>query len=359
MSAFDPKRTSAVFTPDPFLTNGAGWYDLPRPAGVTMRRRDFINLVGGTALTWPLGARAQEPGRVYRLAVVITAGRDEPSTLAFFDELRVHGFVEGKNLEVIPDGFLIKNEQAATVVPAIVRAAPDVIVSAGDFITQKFQEETKSIPLVAMTEDMVAAGFAASLAKPGRNITGISLMSPDLDGKRQDLLIEAVPNAHRIAVLADSNVATLEHLRALETSARSSHGKELLVVRAANANEIEPAINNASTQGAAALNVLSSPMLHSDRRVIIKHAAQLRLPAIYQWPETAGEGGLLGYGPSFIAVFRQRARMAASVLRGVKPGDLPIEQPSKFELSINLKTAKSMYHTIPGGLLLRADKLIE
>ena len=160
-----------------------------------MRRRDFISLVGGTALAWPLGARAQEPGRVYRLAVVITAGRDELPTLAFFDELRVQGFVEGKNLEIIPDGFRIRNEQAATVVSATVKAAPDAIVSAGDFITQKFQEATKSIPLIAMTEDMVAAGFAASLAKPGGNITGISLMSPDLDGKRQDILIEAVPNA--------------------------------------------------------------------------------------------------------------------------------------------------------------------
>ena len=160
MSANDPKRTFADFTPDPFLTTGAGWYDVPRPAGVTMRRRDFIGLVGGAALAWPLGARAQEPGRVYRLAVVITAGRDELPTLAFFDELRVQGFVEGKNLEIIPDGFRIRNEQAATVVPAIVKAAPDAIVSAGDFITQKFYEATKSIPLVAMTEDMVAAGIA-------------------------------------------------------------------------------------------------------------------------------------------------------------------------------------------------------
>ena len=323
-----------------------------------MRRRDFISLVGGTALVWPLGVRAQESGRVYRLAVVITAGRDELPTLAFFDELRVQGFVEGKNLEIIPDGFRIRNEQAATVVPAIVKAAPDAIVSAGDFITQKFQEATKSIPLVAMTEDMVAAGFAASLAKPGGNITGISLMSPDLDGKRQDILIEAVPNARRIAVLADSNVATLDHLRALETSARA-HGKELLVVRASNANEIVPAINDASTQGAAALNVLSSPMLHLNRRVIIERAAELRLPAIYQWPETADEGGLLGYGPSFIGVFRQRARMAAQFLRGAKPADLPIEQPSTFSLSINLKTAKAMSYTIPAALMLRADKLVE
>ena len=324
-----------------------------------MRRRDFISLFGGATLTWPLLARAQEPGRIYRLAIVTTAGRDEPPTLAFLDELRVQGFVEGKNLEFVSDGFRFDNEQAAAVVPAILRAAPDAIVSAGDFITEKFQQATKSIPLIVMTEDMVAAGFAASLAKPGGNITGISLMSPDLDGKRQDILIEAVPGAQRIAVLADSNVATLEHLRALEISARSAHGKELLVVRAANADEVVPAMNDASTRGAAALNVLSSPMLQLRRRAIIERAARLRLPTIYQWPETADEGGLLGYGPSFIEVFRQRARMVAKVLRGTKPADLPIEQPSTFKLSINLKTAKSMNHTIPASLLLRADKLIE
>jgi putative ABC transport system substrate-binding protein len=324
-----------------------------------MRRREFISLLSSAALAWPLSARAQEPGRIYRLAVVVTYGRDEPAALALLDELRIQDFVEGKNLEIIPDGFRIRNDQAATVVPAIVKAAPDAIVSAGDFITQKFQEATKSIPLVAMTEDMVAAGFAASLARPGGNITGISLMSPDLDGKRQDILIEAVPNARRIAILADSNVATLEHLRALETSARSSHGKELLVVRAANATEVVPAINDASTQGAAALNVLSSPMLHLNRRVIIERAAELRLPAIYQWPETADEGGLLGYGPSFIEVNRQRARMVARVLRGAKPADLPVQQPSTFKLTINLKTAKAMSHTVPAALVLRADKLIE
>jgi putative ABC transport system substrate-binding protein len=218
---------------------------------------------------------------------------------------------------------------------------------------------TDGIPLVVMTEDMVAAGFAASLAKPGGNITGISLMSPDLDGKRQDILIEAVPDAHRIAILADTNVATLDHLRSLETSARAAHGKELLVVRAANADELVPAINDASTRGAAAINVLSSPMLTLNRRVIIERAAELRLPAIYQWPETADEGGLLGYGPSIIEVFRQRARMVARVLRGAKPAELPIEQPTTFKLSINLKTAKAMNRTVPAGLVLRADKLIE
>ena len=218
-----------------------------------MKRREFIGLVGGAAIALPLGARAQEPGRIYRLAVVISSGRDEPPTAAFLDELREQGFVEGKNLEFIPGGFRFDNQQTAAVVPAIVKAAPDAIVVAGDFIAEKFQKETKSIPLVVMTEDMIAAGFAASLAKPGGNITGISLMSPDLDGKRQDILIEAVPGAQRIAVLADSNVATLQHLRALEATARSAHGKELLVVRAANSSEIMRAMNDANAQGAERL----------------------------------------------------------------------------------------------------------
>jgi putative ABC transport system substrate-binding protein len=168
-----------------------------------MKRRDLIKFIG-LAASWPLGVTAQEQGRVYRLAVVTTTGRDEPPTLAFLDELRALGFVEGKNLEFVSDGFRFNNEQAATMVPAIVKAAPDAIVIAGDFIAERFQEATKSIPLVVMTEDMVAAGFAASLASPVGNITGISLMSPDLDGKRQDILFEATPDAHVIAILADS-----------------------------------------------------------------------------------------------------------------------------------------------------------
>jgi ABC-type uncharacterized transport system substrate-binding protein len=297
-----------------------------------MRRREFIALVGGAALAWPHGLQAQEAGRVYRVAVVTPVGRDEPVMLAFLDELRTQGFTEG--------------------------TVPDVIVTGGDFIARAFQKATQSIPIVVMTDDMLAGQFVASLARPGGNITGISLMSPDLDGKRQDILIEAVPGAGRIAALADSNVANLEHLKALDESARR-HGKELLVVRAASANDLVPAIKDTSNRGAAALNVLSSPMLHLNRRVIIASSAEARLPAIYQWPETAEEGGLLAYGPNFIDIFRQRAGVVAKILRGTKPGDLPIEQPSKFKLVINLKTAKAINYTVPAGLVLRADKVIE
>jgi putative ABC transport system substrate-binding protein len=168
-----------------------------------MRRRDFITLIGGATLIWSLGARAQEPGRVYRLALVLPVGRDEPAGLAFLDELRIQGFVEGKNL-VIVGGLPTSNEQVAAVVPLVLQAAPDAITTGGDFIARAFQKATQSVPLIVMTEDMVAGGFAASLAQPGGNITGISLMSSDLDGKRQDILIEAVPSARRIAALAET-----------------------------------------------------------------------------------------------------------------------------------------------------------
>jgi putative tryptophan/tyrosine transport system substrate-binding protein len=321
-----------------------------------MRRREFILALGGAA-AWPLSARAQESGRVYRVALVLSVGRDEPAIVAFLDELRVQGFVEGRNLIVVP-GFLARNEQVEAIVSATIKAAPDVITTGGDFFIRAFQKATQSIPLIVITEDLAAAGFVTSLARPGGNITGISLMSPELDGKRQDILIESVPGARRIAALADSNISTLQHLQALEQSART-HGRELLVVRAANAGDVVPAINAAIDRGVGALNVLGSPMLHLNRHVIINRAAALRLPAIYQWPETAEEGGLLGYGPGFVEMFRQRAEMVAKVLRGVKPGDLAVEQPTNFKLVVNLKTAKAINYEVPAGLVLRADEVIE
>ena len=322
-----------------------------------MRRREFIGLASGATLACSLGVHAQEPSRLYRVALVMPVGRDEPASLAFLDELRAQGFIEGKNLAIV-GGLPTSNEQVATVVPLILQAAPDAIVSGGDVIARAFQKATQSIPIIVMTEDMIAGGYAASMARPGGNVTGISLMSHDLDGKRQDILIEAVPGARRIAALVDSNVANLEHLKALDASARN-HGKELLVVRAASASDLAPAINDAGNRGAAALNVLSSPMLHLNRRFIIARAAEARLPAIYQWPETAEEGGLLAYGPSFVDIFRQRAGIVVKVLRGAKPSELPIEQPTKFKLVVNLKTAKTINYAVPTSLVLRADTVIE
>ena len=224
-----------------------------------MRRRTFLTIAGGAA-AWPLVVRAQQPGRTYRIGFVVPVARDAPAIVAFLDELRLRGFIEGQNLVVLPGGFEVRSEQIAEAVSSVVRAAPDAILSGGDVITAAFQNLTHSVPVMVMTEDLIAAGFAASMARPGGNMTGISLMSTDLDGKRQEILMEAVPGARRIAALADSNVASLKHLQILADTLRA-RGIELLIVRAAKPEDIVPVLDDAKAHGAAAINVLSSPML--------------------------------------------------------------------------------------------------
>jgi putative ABC transport system substrate-binding protein len=169
-----------------------------------VRRREFITLLCGAAAAWPLAARAQEPGRTYRLGFLVPVPRETAAVAAFFNELRLNGFIEGQNLTVVPGGFDVRNEQLAEKAAALVKAAPDAIVAGPELQLQALQEMTRTVPLIGMTEDMVAAGLAASLARPGGNITGISLLSPELDGKRQDILNEAMPGARRMAALADS-----------------------------------------------------------------------------------------------------------------------------------------------------------
>jgi putative ABC transport system substrate-binding protein len=326
-----------------------------------MQRRKFITLLGGAA-AWPLAARGQEAGRIYRIGFLIPAPRETPAVAAFFDELRLNGFVEGQNLIVLPGGFDIRNEQLAEQAAALVKAEPDAIVAGPEPPLHALQNKTRSVPLIGMTEDMVAAGLAASLARPGGNITGISLLSPELDGKRQDILMEAVPDARRMAVLADANVTPPQHLQMLKDAARQ-HGVELSVFGVSTPEEIVPAIDGAKASGAKAINFLATPLFSvpgsRNNHVVMERLAELRLPAIYQWPETAEQGGLMGYGPRFAQVYRQRARLLVKVLRGTKPADIPIEQPTQFELVINLQAAKAIGHDIPAGLVLRADEVIE
>jgi putative ABC transport system substrate-binding protein len=327
-----------------------------------MRRRQFITLLSGAAFSiaasLPLGA--QQPGRTYRLGVLIPSARQTPPLVAFFDELRLNGFIEGQNLEVIPGGLDIRYEQAAEQAAAIVKAAPHVIVSGGVFANRAIQAATRTLPHVALSEDMVGDGFVASLARPGGNTTGVSILSPELDGKRQELLIEATPGVRTMAMLADSSTASPQHLKELQDAARA-RGIELSVFAVAKPEEIGPAMDKAKFSGAQALNVLASPLFgnYSNSRIVIERAAALRLPAIHQWPEMAEDGGLAAYGPRMTEIFRQEARMVVKMLRGIKPADIPVEQPTRFELVINLKTAKAISLEIPAGLVLRADKLIE
>jgi putative ABC transport system substrate-binding protein len=327
-----------------------------------MKRRLFLAALGGTAIARPFVANGQEPRRTYRIGFLIPTPRERPAVAAFFDELRINGFVEGQNLLVLPGGFDPSNDALAERAAALVKAAPDVIVGGPELALRALQAETRAIPLVGMAEDMVAAGLAASLARPGGNVTGISLLSPELDGKRQDILMEAVPGNRRMASLYDSNVTSRSHLQDLKEAART-HGIEVLHIGVARVEEVVTAIDAAKASGAQAVNFLATPLFSipgtRGNGDVLDRVAELHLPAIYQWPETAEGGGLIGYGPHFTDVYRQRARMVVKVLRGAKPADLPIEQPTKFELVVNLKTAKELGLTVPQSILVRADEVIE
>ena len=224
------------------------------------------------------------------------------------------------------------------------------------------QAITRTVPLVGMSEDMVGEGLVASLARPGGNITGISLLSPELDGKRQDILIEAIPGARRIAAMADSRQTPPYHLQTLQHAARS-RGVELAVFGVNGPEEIASAIDAAKAGGAEALNFLATPLFSlpgtRNNAIVMERIAALRLPAMFQWPETAEAGALAGYGPRFTDMYRQRSRMVAKILRGANPAGMPVEQPDRFQLVINVKAAKALGHEVPAGLVLRADEVIE
>jgi putative ABC transport system substrate-binding protein len=186
-----------------------------------MRRRDFIKIIAGSATAWPLATRAQERGHIYRLGFLVPPPRQSPAVAAFLDELRQNGFVEGDNLIIIPGGFEATDKHLAEQAAALINAAPDAIVAGPELPLQALQALTHTVPLVGMTEDMVAAGLVKSLAHPGGNTTGISLLSPELDCKRQDILIEMVPAAHRIAAIADGRITPTFHGKMLRQGARS------------------------------------------------------------------------------------------------------------------------------------------
>jgi putative tryptophan/tyrosine transport system substrate-binding protein len=323
-----------------------------------MRRRDFIILIG-FGVAWPRAARAQEPGRVYRLGILFLGPRRLATNDAFFEGMRRYGFVEGQNLLDDPNGYELRTEQFAGHASEIVKQGVDLIVCVGDDAIRAAQQATKIIPILAGTEDMLGSGFVHSMAKPEGNTTGHSILSFELNGKRQEILMELLPAARHMAALTDTNTYSPERLQTLQELTRQ-RGVELSVYRVSKPEEIAGAIEAAKNSGALALNVLASLFMWVHRRIIRERVALLSLPAMYQFPQMAEEGGLIAYGTNIVQVWREIVpRQAAALLRGAKVADVPVEQPSKFDLVINLKTAKTLGLSIPESFLLRADEVIE
>jgi putative tryptophan/tyrosine transport system substrate-binding protein len=323
-----------------------------------MSRRDFIAGIAGSAAAWPLAARSQEPGRIYRLGILHQLPRTAAQFARLFDGLRRQGFIEGRNLAIDPRGFSSSAQQYRERIAEMVQSGTDVIFAGGDAAMRAAQEVTRTVPIIGIADDMVGSGLAASLARPGGNVTGFSILANELDGKRQALLMELVPGAHRMAALVDHTTKSPVQLGELIDAARS-RGIEVSTHSASKVEDIGPAVDAAHKAGASALNVLASVVLNANRRIIFERTAELRMPAIYQFPESAEQGGFAGYGPRLEEIYQHIATPVARLLRGEHPRDLPILQPTTFELVINLKTANAIGHMIPEALLIRADKVIE
>ena len=320
-------------------------------------RRAFIGTAAGALLTAPLAAEAEQAANNHRVGLLYPAGEPPPGhQMEWFRlGLREAGYVEGQNLS-LDVRYAEKVDRLHELANQMVRSNVSVIVAFGDLGPQMAQKATKTIPVVALTDDFVGAGLVASLGRPEGNTTGVNILSPELSAKRLSLLKEMYPKLSRVAVLWDPVNPT--QLKSTQNAAVPL-GVKIQVLEVRSRAEVLIGFQAATKARAEALNVFASPLLSSLQKSIRDLAARYRLPAIYQWREHAEEGGLMSYGPSLEEMWRQTALVTAKILNGAKPTNLPIEQPTKFELVINLKTAKALGLTIPPSLLQRADQVIE
>lgn len=326
--------------------------------GEAMRRREFIRLVGAGAAAWPLAARAQQAASAKIGVLWPGAGPPvSPRMESFREGLRRSGYVEGQNLTIELRYTQAGQEQLDDLAADLVRAKVDVIATFGDGPTKIAQAASGTIPIVAIGDDPLGSGLIGSLSRPGGNTTGISIIAAELSAKRLELLSTVVPGLSRVVSFWDPSSGSSQ-VAMSENAARTMKLK-LQILEVKHRDELDGAFRAARDGQAQAINVLSSPFLASLYREIIDRAAEHRLPAIYQWREHAEAGGLMSYGPSLPAMWEQDGAMVARVLKGAKPSDMPVEQPAKFELIINLKTAKALGLTISRDFLLVADEVID
>jgi len=322
------------------------------------RRREFISLFAGAVTSWSLTARAQQ-ARTAKVGLLWPGAGPpvSPRIESFREGLRRSGYVEDQNVRIELRYTQAGQQQLADQTADLVRANVDVIATFGDLGTKIAQQATSSIPIVALSDDLLGSGLISSLSRPGGNTTGITILAPELAAKRLELLSTMVPGLSRVTGLWDPTTGPSQ-VAMSENAARTMKLK-MQIVEVAHRDDLDGAFRAARDAQAQAVNVFSSPFLASLYREIINHAAEYRLPAIYQWGEHAEAGGLISYGPSLPAMWEQDGALVARVLKGEKPSDLPVEQPSKFELVINLKTAKTLGLTISRDFLLIADQVIE
>jgi putative ABC transport system substrate-binding protein len=305
---------------------------------------------------------AQQPKKVPRIVGVLSnavqfadSGRYE----AFRQGLRELGYVGGRNIVIEYRSAEGNADRVTALAAELVRLKMDVIVTMGPTVTRAAKEATSTIPIVFMQEgDPVASGYVASLARPGRNITGLSTLGPELSAKRLELLKEIAPKLSRVAVLGTSTIRTHAQFLKNHEPAAGKLGVKLQFVDILEPTEIETAFRTARSGRADGLLVLSGPVINSNRTQVLDFATETRLPAIYNFPAFVEAGGLMSYGVNNNDLSRRAAIYVDKILKGAKPADLPVEQPTKFDLIINLKTAQQINLTIPPNVLARADRVI-
>ena len=326
-----------------------------------MRRREFITLFGSTAIAWPLAARAQQPAKLPTIGFMGsgTAAAQSEWTAAFLQRLRELGWSEGRNIAIEYRWAEGRSERFTEIAAEFVRLKVDLILTHNTPPVLAAKRATSVIPIVFATAgDPVGSGIVASLARPGGNITGLSSEAPDTASKRLGLLRELVPDLQRLAILADvgNPYAELEE-RKIGDAARTL-GVEVTTFETRRGPDIDPAFDMMKGH-AQALYVVAVPLLFANRVRINTLALAARLPTLYLVREYVDAGGLMSYGPNWRDMWRRAADFVDKILRGAKPADIPVEQPTKFDLVINLTTAKALGITIPEPFLLRADAVIE
>jgi ABC-type uncharacterized transport system substrate-binding protein len=328
-----------------------------------VKRREFITLMGGAA-AWPLAARAQEPDRMRRIGVLTNLVENDPEgqarDAAFLQGLQQLGWTDGRNVRIDIRRTLGDTDRARRDAAELVALAPDVILTTGSAAMGALQQTTRTVPIVFVTViDPVGAGFVESLARPGGNVTGFSLFEYGLSGKWLELLKEIAPGVMRVAVLRDTAVGSGVGQYAIIQAVAPSLGVELRPIDMRDAGEIERAVTAFARLPNGGLIIVGAPSAVVHRNLIITLAARHQLPAVYPIPYFARSGGLISYGPDSIDPYRRAAGYVDRILKGAKPADLPVQAPTKYELTINLKTAKALGIEIPSTLLARADEVIE